>query len=174
MPEQVEPAAAVEPTLTPTPAPPAEKPDEPLGEGGLKALQAERDARALAERRAQEAEAKVKEAEDAKLSDIEKATQAAAAAAAERDALKVSVARLTALATHPVPADYQDLVTGTDEASYLASAKKISDLYARAEGKTPRVDPVPDSGNRSGDNAPAGTSVTTGRDLYKSKHNKNS
>jgi hypothetical protein len=70
--------------------------------------------------------------------------------------------------------DYQDLVTGTDEASYLASAKKISDLYARAEGKAPKPDPVPGSGNRSGDNNPAGGSLASGRELYAQKHKKTS
>lgn len=146
--------------------------DEKLGEGGIKALKAERDAREAAEKRAAEAEAKVQAAEDAKLSDIERAKKEAADAAAEAAKLKADNARLAALAEFPVPKEYQDLVTGTDAASYLASAKKISDLYARAEGKAPKPDPVPGSGKRSGENNPAGGSVAAGRELYASRKKK--
>ncbi|MGM7776128.1 hypothetical protein ACSVHC_08935 [Arthrobacter sp. KNU-44] len=152
----------------------AAKANEKLGEGGLKALQAERDARAAAEKRAADAEAKIQAAENAKLSDIERANKAAADSAAEAARLKADNARLAALAKHPVPEDYQDLVTGTDAASFEASAKKISELYARAEGKTPKGSPVHESGNRSGENNPAGGSIAAGRDIYASKHNKSS
>lgn len=145
--------------------------DEKLGEPGLRALQAERDARAAAEKRAADAEAKVQAAEDAKLSDIQRAQKERDDQAAENAKLKAANARLAALAEHPVPKDYQDLVTGTDEASYLASAKKISDLYARAEGKAPKPDPVHKSGTRTGDK-PAEGSVASGRELYESKHKK--
>jgi len=146
--------------------------DEKLGEGGIKALKAEREAREAAEKRAADAEAKIKAAEDAKLSDIERANQKAAEAEERARNLEKTNARLTALATHPVPAEYQDLVTGTDEASYLASAKKISELYAKAEGKAPKPDPVPGSGHRAGDNNAAGGSIAAGRDLYASRNKK--
>lgn len=147
--------------------------DEKLGEGGIKALKAEREAREAAEKRAADAEAKVQAAENAKLSDIERAKKEAAGSAAEAAKLRSDNARLAALATHPVPADYQDLVTGTDAASYLASAKKISELYARAEGKAPKPDPVHKSGTRDGDK-PTGGSLAAGRELYESKHKKTS
>lgn len=137
--------------------------DKPLGEGGLKALQAERDARTAAEKRAAEAEAKIQAAEDAKLSDIQRAQKERDEAAAENAKLKAANARLAALAEYPVPKDYQDLVTGTDEASYLASAKKISELYAKAEGKAPKPDPVPRSGDRSTDNDASGGGINAAR-----------
>ncbi len=152
----------------------AAKANEKLGEGGMKALQAERDARAAAEKRAADAEAKIQAAEDAKLSEIDRAKKERDDQAAENAKLKATNARLAALAEHPVPKEYQDLVTGTDEASYLASAKKISELYARAEGKAPKGGPVHDSGNRSGENNPTGGSIAAGRDIYASKHNKSS
>ncbi|MEV8149946.1 hypothetical protein AB0O52_17600 [Arthrobacter sp. NPDC080073] len=144
---------------------------EKLGEGGLKALQAERDARAAAEKRAADAEAKIQAAEDAKLSDIQRAQKERDDQAAENARLKAANARLTALAEHPVPKEYQDLVTGTDEASYLASAKKISELYARAEGKP---GPVHESGKRSGENNPTGGSIAAGRELHASMYPKSS
>jgi hypothetical protein len=152
----------------------AAKADEKLGEGGIKALQSERARAEAAEKRAAAAEAKIQAAEDAKLSDIQRAQKERDDQAAENAKLKATNARLAALAEHPVPKDYQDLVTGTDETSYLASAKKISDLYARAEGKAPKPDPVPGSGNRSGDNNPAGGSLASGRELYAQKHKKTS
>lgn len=120
--------------------------DKPLDEGGIRALKSERDARKAAEKRATEAESKLQAAEDAKLSDIDRANKKAADAEARATQLEAANARLAALAEHPVPKEYQDLVTGTDEASYLASAKKISELYAKAEGKNGKPDPVPNSG----------------------------
>ncbi|MCZ9884143.1 hypothetical protein [Arthrobacter sp. B2a2-09] len=119
---------------------------KPLGEGGIKALNTEREARKAAEKRASDAEAALKKIDDAKLSDIEKANKERDEKAAEVATLRATNARLAALAKHPVPEEYQDLVTGSDEATFLASAKKISDLYAKAEGKAPKPDPVPGSG----------------------------
>ncbi|QCB97125.1 hypothetical protein E5206_09430 [Arthrobacter sp. PAMC25564] len=150
----------------------AAKADEKLGEGGIKALKAEREAREAAEKRAAEAEAKIQAAEDAKLSDIQRAQKERDDQAAENAKLKATNARLSALATHPVPEEYRDLVTGTDEASFLASAKKISELYARAEGKPLKGSPVHDSGNRNGDTNPAGGSLAAGQALYESRKKK--
>jgi hypothetical protein len=168
--------AAVTPTPTPAVVPPVATPVVPdesqLGDAGKAALQVERDARATEKARADAAEAKLQAAEDAKLSDIQKAQKERDDTAAENATLKATNARLAALAKHPVPEDYQELVTGTDAASFEASAKKISELYARAEGKAPKPDPVPRSGSRSGENNPAGGSVATGRDLYASTHKK--
>lgn len=143
--------------------------DEKLGEGGIKALQAEREARDAAEKRAAAAEAKVQAVEDAKLSDIQRAQKERDEQAAENATLKATNARLAALAEHPVPKDYQDLVTGVDEASYLASAKKISELYARAEGKAGGSGVVHKSGTGSGDNNPAGGSLSAGREAFAAK-----
>lgn len=143
--------------------------DEKLGEGGIKALQAEREARDAAEKRAAAAEAKVQAVEDAKLSDIQRAQKERDEQAAENATLKATNARLAALAEYPVPKDYQDLVVGVDEASYLASAKKISELYARAEGKAGGSGVVHKSGTGSGDNNPAGGSLSAGREAFAAK-----
>lgn len=146
--------------------------DEKLGEGGIKALKAEREAREAAEKELAEFRAEKQKSEDAKLSDIDKANKAAADVAAENATLKSDNARLAALAKHPVPADYQDLVFGTDAASFEASAKKISELYARAEGKAGKPGAVHGSGDRSGDNNPTGGSVAAGRETYATKNTK--
>jgi colicin import membrane protein len=76
----------------------AAKPDEKLGEPGLKALQAERDARAKAEKDAADAKAELQKIEDAKLSDIQRAQKERDDAAAENAKLKATNARLAALA----------------------------------------------------------------------------
>lgn len=173
---EVDPAAAPPAALPADPAAPAPVvPDESkLGDAGKAALQVERDARAAEKARADAAEAKLQAAEDAKLSDIQRAQKDRDDATATAQKLERENWRLAALAEHPVPKDYRDLVTGTDEATYLASAKKISELYAKAEGKAPKPDPVPGSGSRSGDNNPAGGSVASGRELYQSRHKKTS
>lgn len=141
-------------------------------DAGKRALQSERDARAAEKVRADAAEAKLQVAEDAKLSDIDKANKAATDAAAENVQLKADNARLAALAKHPVPEEYQDLVTGTDAATFEASAKKISELYARAEGKAGKLSPVHGSGDRSGDDNPTGGSMAAGREAYALKNSK--
>lgn len=172
---ETDPGAAV-PPVVPAVVPPAAAPVVPdekqLGDAGKAALQVERDARATEKARADAAEAKLQAAEDAKLSDIQKAQKERDDKEAENATLKAANARLAALAEHPVPKEYQDLVTGTDVATYLASAKKISELYARAEGKAPKNDPVPGSGKRSGGANAAGGSLAAGRELYEQKHKK--
>ena len=176
MPDPIVPTGAPVPSTAPTgetPAAPPVIPDESqLGDAGKAALQVERDARAAEKARADAAEAKLKDAEDAKLSDIDRANRAAADTATENAKLKSDNARLAALAEHPVPKEYQDLVTGTDEASFLASAKKISDLYAKAEGKAPLPDPIPRSRELPGGPNPSGGSTAAGRDLYAAQHPK--
>lgn len=167
---EVDPAADPAPGAGPAAGDPAG--GEKLGEGGIKALQAEREGHAQAKKDLAEARAALQKIEDGKLSEIQRAQKERDDQAAENATLKATNARLAALAEYPVPKDYQDLVTGTDEASYLASAKKISELYARAEGKAPKPDPVPGSGNRSGENNPAGGSIAAGRDLYASRKKK--
>lgn len=137
---------APEPVATPDPVTlPAATPDpkdEALGEGGIKALQSERDARAKAEKDLADARTQLQQIEDAKLSDIQKAQKEAADAAARVTALESANARLSALAKYPVAEEYQDLVTGTDAASYEASAKRVSELVAKTQTPgTPKPDP---------------------------------
>lgn len=143
--------------------------DEKLGEGGIKALKAEREAREAAEKELAEFRAEKQKAADAELSEVQRVQKERDDQAAENAKLKATNARLAALAEHPVPKEYQDLVAGTDEASYLASAKKISELYARAEGKSGVVHK---SGTSSGDKNSASGSIDAGRELYASRKKK--
>lgn len=142
MPEPITPEPAVTPEAPAAPVVTPEPKEEALGEGGIKALQAERDARAKAEKDLSDAQARLQEIEDAKLSDIQKAQKDASDAAERVSALESANARLTALAKYPVAEEYQDLVTGSDAASYEASAKRVSELLALAQAPgTPKPDP---------------------------------
>lgn len=143
----IPPKPADAPTGTPTPTPP------PATDDSVAKL-------AAAEKRAADAEAALQKIEDDKLSDVDRANKAAADAAAELSKARLDNMRLTALADNPVPKEYQDLVIGTDAASFEASAKKIAALWARAEGKAPPnppLDPIPPSGTGGG-------GVPTGKD----------
>jgi colicin import membrane protein len=135
-------------------------------------LQAERDARAKAEKDAADAKAELQKIKDGELSDIQRAQKERDDAAANVQKLERDNWRLSALADNPVPEKYRHLVTGTDAASYAESAKAISELAAAAEGKAPKNDPVPPSGNRSGGGNAAGGSLAAGRELYEQKHKK--
>lgn len=138
--------------------------NEKLGEGGIKALKAEREAREAAEKELAEFRAEKQKAADAELSEVQRAQKERDDQAAENATLKATNARLAALAEHPVPKDYQDLVTGTDEASYLASAKKLSELYTRAQGKSGVVS----KSGTGGFEATSG-SVAAGREEYRNR-----
>lgn len=161
------------PADPPKPAPPTpSNEDEKLGEPGLKALKEERDARAEAERERDALRAKVKKAEDEKLSDIDKANKAAADAVTENAKLERKLLRLQAIADNSVPKKWQHLVSGDDAAALEKSAKDVAELAAAAEGKTPptpKPDTVPDSGHGQGSGGAAG-STASGRDAYNARN----
>lgn len=169
---EVDPQTAPPSATDPAPGDPAgNDEDEPLRAEGLKALKAERT---RADQEAQKAAALQKKLDDieaANLSDIEKAERKAQEAEARASVLEAKTLRLDAIAEHSVPKKYQYLVHGTDADSYAESAKAIAELAAAAEGKAPKPDPVPGSGNRSGNNS-AGGSVAAGRELYASRKKK--
>ena len=165
-----DPVPPVTPPPSAAPVVPAQvppKPDVPpvVPPVDVAALQAKVAAFEAAEAtRAQEAQAKA----DLELSDLQKAQRTNAE-------LALRIARADALVAHPVPAEYQALVQGTDEASFLASAKLASELAAKAAGVVPPVQKpgvVPQSG-AGGGAAPTGGSVAAGRDIYTLKNPKN-
>lgn len=117
-----------------------------LGEGGVAALKAERDARKAAEKVANELAAKVKEFEDRDKSEAEKLQEqlndlSTRASAAEREN-----ARLSVIAKHQIPADYQDLIQGADEATLEASAAKVRALVDATAPKDRASLVIPDEG----------------------------
>lgn len=129
-------AAAVDPTDTTT----TETQGDPagLGDGGKKALEAERAARKAAEKSANDALARLKLIESAQLSDLERAQREAteakdALATLTRQALRDRVAL-----TKGVPADLADFLSGDTEDEIAAKADV---LLARLNAPTtPRPD----------------------------------
>ncbi|MFB8368578.1 hypothetical protein ACFC25_04350 [Pseudarthrobacter sp. NPDC055928] len=118
----------------------AEGTDTPdLGDAGQKAIKAERDARKAAERTAADLAAKLKNIEDASLSDLERAQSAAAEAAQELAALRIENVRNRVALTKGVPADLIEFLTGSTEEEVAA---KADILIARLNTSgTPKPDP---------------------------------
>jgi len=134
MSEQSTAEAAIEPAATE-----AQESAEQLGENGVKALQAEREARKAADKAVAELTAKLQGFEDAKLSDIERANKAAADAAAELATLRTENARKQVALDKGLPVDLIDFLTG-DNAEEMAAKADI--LLARLNTPgTPKPDP---------------------------------
>lgn len=129
--EQTNPAST-EPQGDPAPA------DKPLGENGEKALKAEREARAAAEKSAAALQKQLDEINAANLSDLERAQKAAkdaqdAAAKATAEALRFRVA-----AKHGISDEDADLfLTGSDTATLERQAARLVERTPI----TPRPDP---------------------------------
>ena len=110
-----------------------------LGDGGKKALQAEREARKTAERTAAEYAAKLKEIEDASLSELERTKKMAEESAAELARLRSENVRNKVAIDKGVPADLIEFLTGDTEGDIAAKADL---LMARLNAPgTPKPDP---------------------------------
>lgn len=98
---------------------------EGLGEGGKKALSAEREARKAAEKAAAELKAKLDEIEQANLSDLEKAQQAAKAAQDRLAEMEATSLRQKVAIEKGVPAKWVDRLRGDTEEELAADADQI-------------------------------------------------
>lgn len=155
------------------PAAPAGTPgDAPNGESGKEASTPEADAAKEWERRAMAAEAKVKAAEDATLSDIDLANQQRDEARNDAQAARSELAAYKLANTHGIKEqDDIDLLLSVAEDKREALATRLA---AKPEAeKAPtyrRLDPLPKSGSGSaGGNGPHG-SMQAGRDRFAAKH----
>lgn len=156
-----EPTPAADPAVVvapPTPeAPPALQgdpaPQDPLlGPNGEKALRAEREARAAAERSAAALQAELDKIAEANLSELEKAQKTAkdaqeTAAKATTEALRYRLAAAHGIDTNPgpegEPSDADTFLTGADEASMTLQAQRYAARLAGANPPPPRT-PAPD------------------------------
>ena len=110
-----------------------------LGDAGKKAIQAEREARKAAEKANAELAAKLKEFEDSKLSELERAQKEAAENAAELARLRTENVRSKVAIDKGVPADLIEFLTGDTEGDIAAKADL---LMARLNTPgTPKPDP---------------------------------
>lgn len=159
-------APEVSPVVSTTPAPTA-KPDE-LGDAGKKAIADERKARKDADARAAALEAKVKEFEDAKLSERERADKELADAKAAAEAAKAEAAKFQHDALrHRIAAEKSvpvELLAGATEEELVASAEKAIAWRGAAVPEPPKA-PKPDPSV-----GPRGEQVTSGAELYRSKY----
>lgn len=96
--------------------------EQELGAGGKRALSAEREARRAAERELSEARAALKEIEDAKLSELERAQRDAQEAREQLAALRVENTRYQVVQAKGVPAELAEFITGDTEEEMAAKA----------------------------------------------------
>lgn len=129
-----------------------------LGDAGKKALQAERDRAAAAEKRVKELEAAVKEREDAELSEVDRLTKQLQ----ERDA---RIGELESTATQSgldliryqvatekgIPSAWVARLQGTDRESFEADADALlPSLRTDNPNPTPKADPSQGAGDGGG------------------------
>lgn len=134
-------------------------PDEPLGEGGIKALNAERDARKEAEQQLKQlkeqldelkpAAERLKEIEDQQKSDLEKANERMAelqskAAKAETEALRYRIASDKGISRE----DAEVFLTGSDEDSITKQAERLVALQGEKQ-QAEQQKPDPSQGART-------------------------
>lgn len=123
--------------------------EEPLGEGGIKALKAEREARAAAEKREQEIAARLKEYEDRDKSEEQKAQEERDRLAKEIEALTAGKTRAEVAAASSVPVE---ILTGPKSGS-SEDVQAFADALIAWRGEAPRGPVVPGQG-KSPEHAP--------------------
>lgn len=124
---------------TATDAATADKPDgdKPLGENGEKALKAEREARAAAEKSAAALQKQLDDIAAANLSDLEKAQKAATDAQAIADQATAEALRLRVAAKHGISDEDADLfLTGSD----LETVERQATALAARSSNGPKPD----------------------------------
>lgn len=115
---------------------------ETLGDGGKKALEAERKARADAEKAAKDYKAQIDALSDAKLTETERLQKQIDALTADYQAAQVEAARNRVAAEEQIPAGLVSYLNGGDEAAIRESAKALkSAIAAAAKPGTPAPDP---------------------------------
>lgn len=122
--------------------------DETLGEGGLKALQAEREARSVAEKQIADLNNRLKEFEDSQKTDAEKKSEAeaeqrrqfeettAAKAEAESRLLRYEVA-----ADKGIDLKFVNRINGSTKEELEADADAFLELLGRVTPNPPKPDP---------------------------------
>lgn len=125
---------------TQEPAKGEDKPDTDLGEGGKKALEAERKARKAAEKQMKELQDRLKELEDADKSEGDKLRDQLKQAEKDRDDARLAVMRLeVATSKGLTPAQAKRLVGSTQE-ELEADADEFLDSIKPADDSKPPTD----------------------------------
>lgn len=111
--------------------------DKPLGEGGEKALRAERSRANAAEKLIADLQAKVKQFEDAGKSAEQKQADDLAAATSERDAATVRALRYEVCDEQELPLKAARFLTGSTKAEIEEAAKAFKELYGGKAAEKP-------------------------------------
>ncbi|WP_432794488.1 hypothetical protein [Rhodococcus ruber] len=160
-------------TAAPTDPAAAKQPDpndQPLGETGLRALQAERDARAAAERAAAELAARVKSFEDANKTAEERAAEQLAEAQRTAAENATKALRYEIAAEAGLPLSAAGRLQGSTREEMLADAVSLKSLIGAVQpGPTT---PKPDPRQGGGQHEPI-ASLESGRAAYEARHKKN-
>lgn len=131
---------------------------EVLGEGGKKALEAERKRASEAERSAKELQAQIDAINDAKLTETQRLEKQLAELQANYQASQIESARNRVIATEGVPASLASFVVGDSEQALQASARAL--LAAIAEASKPGT-PAPDPSQGAATNGAVGGSTAS-------------
>lgn len=130
---------------------------EVLGEGGKKALDAERKRATEAEKQAKALQAQIDALNDAKLTETERLQKQLDALTADYQAAQIDAARNRVAAEEQIPAGLVGYLTGDDEAAIRESAKVLKAAIAEAaKPGTPAPDP-----SQGASGAGAGGSTTS-------------
>lgn len=132
------PAASQDPAEQTDPQAPEQTPEE-LGDAGKKALTAERDARKQAERKNAEYEARLKEIEDANLSELEKAQREASEARETVAKIQRENDRNRVALEKGVPSDLIEFISG-ETAEDMAAKADLLISRLNASPSTPKPD----------------------------------
>lgn len=129
------PAPQDPPKPAPPPAKDGDKPDEPLGENGLKALQAERDARKALEERLKKlapleriAAALGDGDADKGKTEIESLTDRLSQHETELQEERIARWKLEAISEHKLPAEWADRLRGSTRDELIADAEALTKL----------------------------------------------
>lgn len=140
-PEGQPPEGAPAPAAPPAGDPPNEpqsQQDEPLGEPGKRALQAERDARKALEKEKSEYAAKLKEFEDRDKSELQRAQEAAQEATRQAQEQVTTAWREALCAAHQISdEDAETFLTGADAETLKRQAQRLVELRGSAEPAAP-------------------------------------
>lgn len=155
--------AETDPQAAPAEAPPADPPkppdppegDKPLGPGGERALQAERQKAKDLEKELARYRKLAEDTENAKLSDIEKANKAAETEKTRADQLAAQLTRYKVIAETQLPAELHEFLAEgvTDEEALTEKANKLKAALGATPGKPAAPKPDPSQGAR-GEPAP--------------------
>lgn len=175
MPDPTEPQtppAAPQPTAPVPAAPPSA--EEPLGDAGKRALEAERQARKAAEKAQKDLEDRLRAIEDKDKTELERAQQRLAELEKNYATEQQQRLRLQVASAHGVTADDLVLLTGSTEEELTAQATRIAALNTQraAAMAPPAFAPAPAQMAGNGTPPAPAATVDAGRELYRQKHAK--